>query len=107
LDTRVAGYDRQHVAYHLSKQMLCTLTRMMAVEFAPRIRVNAVAPGLILPPEGKGMDYLEGLKGTNPLNQYGSAEDISAAAVFLIGSAFITGQGIHVDGGRHLKGMMD
>ena len=43
LDTRVADYDKDHVAYHLSKRMLLSLTRMMAIEFAPRIRVNGIA----------------------------------------------------------------
>lgn len=106
LDSRITDYDREHAAYHLSKRMLYTLTRMLAVEFAPRIKVNAVAPGLILPPPGKDQAYLEQLKSTNPLQRYGRAEDIAAAVMFLLKSNFITGQVIFVDGGRHLKGRM-
>jgi NAD(P)-dependent dehydrogenase (short-subunit alcohol dehydrogenase family) len=50
LDSRITGYDRLHTAYLLSKHLLAQLTRMTAREFAPAITVNAVAPGLILPP---------------------------------------------------------
>ena len=57
LDARIVDADERHAAYHLSKRMLFTLTRMMALEFAPAVRVNAVAPGLILPPEGEDEGY--------------------------------------------------
>lgn len=106
LDTRITDYDRNHVPYHLSKRMLFSLTRMMAVEFAPGIRVNAVAPGLVLPPAGKDEAYLAGLAHTNPLDRYGSAEDVAEAVVFALRSDFMTGQTIFVDGGRHLRGSM-
>ena len=104
LDTRIRSYDRNHAAYHLSKKTLETLTRLMALEYAPRITVNAVAPGLILPPKGQGKEYLENLKGTNPLQTYGDPRDITDAVLFLLKSSFITGQVLFVDGGRHLKG---
>ncbi len=106
LDARVADYDREHVPYHLAKRMLLTLTSIMAVEFAPLVRVNAVAPGLILPPEGKDMDYLESLKHTNPLNRHGSANDVADAVLYLLRAGFVTGQTLYVDGGRHLRGGM-
>lgn len=106
LDARIVDYDREHVPYHLSKRMLFSLTQMMALEFAPAIRVNAIAPGLILPPHGKDEAYLASLASTNPLNQYGNPDDIAQAAVFLLKSGFITGQVIFVDGGRHLRGSM-
>jgi len=106
LDCMIADYDRKHAAYHLSKRMLFSLTRMMAVEFAPAIRVNGVAPGLILPPEGKDESYLAGLASSNPMNAYGSVEDVAEAVVFLARSTFITGQVIYVDGGRNLRGAM-
>ncbi|MBM3240840.1 SDR family oxidoreductase, partial [Candidatus Poribacteria bacterium] len=104
LDTRFTEYDKEHAAYHLSKRMLFTLTRMMALEFAPAIRVNAIAPGLILPPPGKDMAYLESLAPTNPLQCIGSPKGITDAVLFLLRSEFITGQVIFVDGGYHLKG---
>jgi len=102
LDTRVAGYDWQHVEYILSKKMLAALTEMTAVQFAPDITVNAVAPGLILPPPGKDESYLEALKDTVPLKRHGEAEDIADAVLFLVKSDYVTGQVIYVDGGRHL-----
>ena len=104
LDTRITDYDRKHVAYHASKRLLFSLTRMMSLEFAPAVRVNAVGPGLILPPPGEDDSYLRRFAHTNPLERYGTVEDISRAAVFLIQSDFVTGQIIYVDGGRHLRG---
>jgi len=106
LDCMIADYDRKHVAYHLSKRMLFSLTRMMAVEFAPAVRVNAVAPGLTLPPVGKDESYLAGLASSNLLNAVGSVEDVAEAVLFLLRSTFVTGQVIYVDGGRNLRGAM-
>jgi pteridine reductase len=103
LDTRVTGFDWAHVAYLLSKQVLAELTRLMALEFAPEMTVNAVAPGLILPPEGKDETYLEALTDTVPLCKHGDAEDVAAAVVFLLRSDFVTGVTLFVDGGRHLR----
>ncbi len=104
LDARIADYDAAHAAYHLSKRMLFTLTRMMALEFAPAVRVNAVAPGLILPPPGEDEAYLERMKQTNPLGRTGSAEEVAEAALYLLRAPFVTGQVLFVDGGRHMKG---
>ncbi len=102
LDTKVAGYDFAHTAYILSKQMLFILTKMTALEFAPRIAVNAIAPGLILPPLGKDESYLEQLARRVPLKRHGGPDDIAEAVVHLVKSDFLTGQVIYVDGGRHL-----
>lgn len=104
LDARLRDYDAEHVSYHLSKRLLHTFTQLMAVEFAPQVRVNAVAPGLVLPPEGKDESYLERLKDTNPLQRYGAAEDVADAAIYLAGAEFVTGQTIYIDGGRHMRG---
>lgn len=104
LDTRVNDYDKNHVAYHLSKRALDALTRMMALDYAPAIRVNAVAPGLILPPEGQDEAYLAGLAHTNPLQAFGAPKDIVDAVLYLIHGKFVTGQTIYIDGGRHLRG---
>ncbi len=102
LDARNHGIDLKHVAYLLSKQALESLTRIMALEFAPNIRVNGVAPGLILPPPGENDSYLERLAHTVPLNRHGSAANIADAVLFLIKNDFITGQVIHIDGGRNI-----
>jgi NAD(P)-dependent dehydrogenase (short-subunit alcohol dehydrogenase family) len=104
LDTRVMDYDRTHYAYHLSKRLFHTITRTMALEFAPSIQVNAIAPGLILPPPGKDARYLEELAHTNPLNRFGKVEDIMEALRYLLHSTFVTGQVLYVDGGRHMRG---
>lgn len=102
LDTKISGYDRSHVAYILSKQMLASLTKMCAKEFAPDITVNAVAPGLILPPAGKDETYLENLAQTVPLKRHGGPDDITDAVLYLLSAGFVTGQIIFVDGGRRL-----
>ncbi len=107
LDTRITGYDWSHVGYILGKRALYTLTRMAAVEFAPRITVNAVSPGLILPPPGKDEDYLNWLANTVPLKKHGKASDITDAVIYLLKSDFVTGQVIYVDGGRHLRELSD
>jgi len=102
LDAKLGSGDAGHVSYLLSKHLLAAMTRMVALEFAPRIAVNAVAPGLILPPPGQDMDYLERLSRSIPLQRVGSPEDVVQAALFLLRSEFVTGQVIHVDGGAHL-----
>lgn len=104
LDTMIADYDHRHLSYHLSKRMLHTLTKILAVELAPSIRVNAVAPGLVLPPEGKDESYLAGLAHSNLLQSYGSEAGVREAVLFLLRSGFVTGQVIYVDGGRNLRG---
>jgi len=106
LDSRVSAYDRTHAAYHLSKRMLYDITRMLALELAPGVRVNAVAPGLILPPPGADDRFLEEHRNENPLNRHGSPEEIAEAVLFLAEAPFVTGQVIFVDGGRHLNGAL-
>jgi pteridine reductase len=106
LDTRVMVYDKEHASYHISKRVLLTLTRMLALELAPKIAVNAIAPGLILPPAGEDESYLQRLAHACPLNRHGSPQDIVEAMLFLVHSRFITGQILYVDGGYHMKGHM-
>lgn len=104
LDTRIfANYDWQHFAYNAAKNTLGLFTKMMAVSFAPDVQVNAVAPGLILPPEGKPMSYVEALRDALPMKKIGAPEHVADAVLFLLKSEFITGQVIYVDGGRHLR----
>jgi len=102
LDARITGRDQAHMAYLLSKQMLASLTKICALEFAPRITVNGVAPGLILPPEGKDEAYLDKLAEKVPLRTHGAVHDITDAVVYLLKSDYVTGQIIYVDGGRRL-----
>ncbi len=103
LDTKLRGQDPEHTAYILSKHLLAVLTTMCAREFAPDITVNAVAPGLILPPVGKDESYLDRLAQALPLKRHGGPNDIAEAVLYLLRSDFVTGQVIYVDGGRHLS----
>ncbi|MHB0878064.1 MAG: SDR family oxidoreductase [Anaerolineae bacterium] len=103
LDSHLGGYDWKHVGYILSKHAFAVLTEMMAIEFAPDITVNGIAPGLILPPPGQPESYIDELAHTVPLRRHGSPEDVAQAVLYLLQSDFVTGQVINVDGGRHLR----
>lgn len=106
LDARMVDYDSQHFSYHLAKLTLFHITRILAVELAPRFRVNGIAPGIILPPDGTAPEQLEKFRRGNPLEKTGSPEDFTRTLLFLAESPFITGEVIFVDGGRHLRGRM-
>lgn len=94
---------RHYSAYAMTKAALAALTRSLAVELAPKIRVNAVAPGTVLPPTHLSPDELEKLKAKIPAQRFGSPEDIVKTVGFLLtGPSFVTGQIIAVDGGRNL-----
>ena len=67
------------------------MTSMLALEFAPNIAVNAVAPGLILPPPGRDETYVQEFAHTVPLQHHGNPQDIADAGAFVIQSDFITG----------------
>ncbi len=102
LDSRVESLDWTHFAYTLSKQALREVTRMAALELAPGIRVNGVAPGPVLPPEDLGDDYLAARVAETPLGRSGGVADVAAALGWLIDADFVTGQVVYVDGGQHL-----
>lgn len=102
LDTRISGYDFSNFPYYLSKKMLESITENLALRYAPRIRFNGVAPGLILPPEGKGDDFMRRAAELVPMRTHGSALGVAEAVAFLLENDFITGQIIYVDGGQHL-----
>jgi pteridine reductase len=103
LDTRLVGGDLAHASYHLSKSLLAELTTMMALEFAPELQVNGVAPGAVLPPEGSNEGYLQELAHELPLKRRGFPKDIAESIVHLLGASFVTGQVLFVDGGRHIR----
>jgi NAD(P)-dependent dehydrogenase (short-subunit alcohol dehydrogenase family) len=104
LDSRVKRYDMNYAAYQLSKNMLYHMTEMMALEFAPHIRVNGIAPGIILPPEGKDESYIRKLIQRNLFNRSGKLSDITDAVLFLLSNTFITGEVLFIDGGENIKG---
>jgi len=103
LDTRLVGGDLAHAPYHLSKALLREITTLTALEFAPELRVNGVAPGAVLPPEEMDESYLEGLARDLPLGRRGYPKDIADAVLYLLGASFVTGQVLFVDGGRHIR----
>ena len=102
LDTNITNNRSTHAAYLLSKKALASFTQMAAKELAPDIRVNAIAPGLILPPKGEPKAYLDTLLKQVPLHRKGSPQDVVNALVFLLEHDYLTGQIIYVDGGEHL-----
>lgn len=92
----------KHPIYSAAKSGLLAMTRSLAVELAPMVRVNAVAPGAILWPEHEASQTTqEALLARVPLQRLGSPEDIAKAVLFLAQDApYVTGQVLAVDGGR-------
>lgn len=88
--------------YCISKAGLVMATRVLARALAPEIRVNAVAPGPVLPPEGTSPDERERLANSTALKRLGTPEDVVEAVLFLVRSAYVTGEAIVVDGGKLL-----
>jgi len=103
IDTRIDTYDSTYAFYHLSKVMLAELTRMLAVDCAPHIRVNGIAPGIILPPQGKDPAYLERCKERTLVNHAGTVDEINNAVMFLLTTSSTTGEILYVDGGQRIK----
>ena len=106
LDTRCRSVDLRHVSYHLAKQAMYRITKELALLYAPDIRINGVAPGLILPEMGRDSDNLVRMAASCPLQTHGNPEDVAQAVIYLLQSPYVTGQVIFVDGGRHLKGSL-
>jgi pteridine reductase len=91
-----------HVAYAMSKAALVALTKSAARALGPDIRVNAVAPGAVLPPESLTAAELAAIAASVPLRSLGRPEEVARAVVFLLESAFVTGELLHVSGGEEL-----
>ncbi|MFC2153635.1 SDR family oxidoreductase [Actinomycetota bacterium] len=92
----------KHLSYMLAKGGVDTLTRAAAVGLAPRIRVNAVALGVILPPPGEGDEYATAMARSLPLQRVGGAQVVADTVLFLARNDFVTGEIIRLDGGAHL-----
>ncbi len=95
---------RGYAAYAASKAALVRLTECLALELAPIVRVNAVAPGTVLFPESYPASRRRALVGRIPLGREGGPDDVAAAVRYLASAPFVTGAVIPVDGGRHLSG---
>lgn len=99
-DTRAdAGYSSR-VPYLLGKASLAKETTLLAKASAPHLRVNAVAPGCILPSGDEA--YFEKMRSVLPLGRTGSPRDVVGAVRYLLDAGYVTGETIHVDGGEHL-----
>lgn len=95
---------RGFAAYCASKAALVRLTECLALELAPRVRVNAVAPGTVLWPEAYPAARRRRLAARIPLGRAGTPEDVAAAVRFLAEAPYVTGVVLPVDGGRRLSG---
>lgn len=102
LDTKVEENHTDHLDYLLTKKLLRDFTLIAARELGPDFRVNGIAPGLILPPEGKEKDYLMEKAEGIPLKTIGDLTQIENAVEFLIKNPFLTGQILYINGGEHL-----
>jgi pteridine reductase len=91
-----------YMAYTFAKAGLVAMTQSLALAMAPNIQVNAIAPGAVLPPPGKGEEYLEALAARVPLKRHGSPEDVAEAMLYLLRSDFTTGELVYVTGGQQL-----
>lgn len=94
---------RAHTLYCMAKAALVTMTRSLAQELAPHVRVNGVAPGAILWPEQPlGDDDKQDVLQQVPAGRIGSPQDIADAIVYLTQAGYVTGQILAVDGGRSI-----
>ena len=101
----VAGFERwrNYPVHCLSKAGVVALTELFAKLLAPRIRVNAVAPGAVLLPDGWTDAEAKHLAESTPLGRLGTPEDVFAAVVFLLENDYVTGETLAVDGGRLVR----
>jgi pteridine reductase len=104
LDRRIRANDSTALPYSITKKGLEELTKLAALDLAPRIRVNAVAPGPILPPPGDSGENFVARAGRVPLEMFPTPGNIAEAVLFLLKAEYCTGQVIYVDGGQHLLG---
>lgn len=103
LDFKLASPYPDHFSYTLSKYALAGATELLARALAPRVRVNAVAPGFVLPAPGQSQADYQRLHADTPLCYGPAPEDVATATRFLIENQAVTGQTIYVDAGRRFR----
>lgn len=101
-DWRAVRPGSDHVAYTIAKAGLVAMTYSLAQALAPDIQVNAVAPGLVLPPSGADDGFMNRKAAGIPLGRVGSPDDVVKAVIYLLTSDFVTGELLYVTGGEHL-----
>ncbi len=103
VDQRIRNPVPDQFSYGLSKAALASATRSLAVSLAPRLRVNAVAPGLTLPTADYDAALMARIAAAMPLGVLPMPDDIADAVAYLAGAGSVTGQTLFVDGGASLK----
>ena len=91
------------IPHGAAKAGIVHMTRALARQLAPHVRVNAIAPGVVLLPEHTSADASARLASTTPLGRHGSPDDIVRAVEYLLDATFVTGDVLFVDGGRHVR----
>lgn len=101
----IAAFERwkQYPAHCISKAGIVAMTELLAKTLAPKIRVNAVAPGAVLLPEDWSAGARARVVGSTPLGRLGSPGDVVGAVLFLLEQEYVTGETLVVDGGRLLR----
>jgi pteridine reductase len=94
---------RGYIPHSITKAGIVQMTRGLAHALAPKIRVNAIAPGPVLLPEGWTQEDADKLIATTPLARLGSPDDVAQAVLYLLNADYVTGETIIVDGGRHVR----
>jgi NAD(P)-dependent dehydrogenase (short-subunit alcohol dehydrogenase family) len=106
LDSKLAALNPDYLSYTMSKQALAGLTELAARALAPRrIRVNGIAPGLMLRSSGQSEENFERMHANNPLRHGVTAEDVISTIRYLVEARAVTGQTIVVDSGQHFLGL--
>jgi NAD(P)-dependent dehydrogenase (short-subunit alcohol dehydrogenase family) len=103
VDERVLHLSPAYFSYTLSKATLWTMTQTMAQALAPRIRVNAVAPGATIPEKAQSEAAFQRSHAAAPLGHGADPADITKAVLYLLEASAVTGQMIAVDGGKHIE----
>ena len=106
LDSKLAALNPDFLSYTLSKYALAGLTELAARALAPkRIRVNGIAPALMLRSAGQSEENFEAMHANNPLRRGVEAEDVIGAICYLVGATAVTGQVITIDSGQRFMGL--
>ena len=100
LDQKLANPNPDFFSYSLSKYALAGATTMLAQALSPRVRVNAVAPGITLPSGGQSEAEFAAVASDNLLRHPVGADNVAAAVVYLLGARSVTGQTLYVDAGQ-------
>ncbi len=103
LDQSAFRPSAAYFAHSVGKTGLLGMTRALAVELAPAVRVNAIVPGPVLPPPDFGSEQTARVAQTTLLRRWGAPQDVACALRYLIDADYVTGETLFVDGGEALK----